>query len=263
MLASLDATQDTFETFLLLLLKSFTSQQRKDSDISLHPSDSGDISVQALDTLSSEQVQVLTTSSSVNYDTINQIRQRQQARNTSPSKSENNTSEAVEPSDSSTAVAPTAMDESSTGESQLQQIQKFQVTPEQLKQLELQVTELLQSQKIVLPPDITPEQQQEVIQALLLRQLRLQQASTRSGSGEDSNGGGNKMIMGLLQGEGEVQGREGRTEEKQEAAIGPSKVIWPALYWTPLMSWVALLTYGSGCVVQVLLLQWNLNNCPD
>lgn len=229
MLASLDASQDTFETFLLLLLKSFTSQQRKDSDISLQPSDSADISVEALDTLSSEQVQVLTTSSSVNYDTINQIRQRQQARNTSPSKSENNnTSEAVEPSDSSTSVAPTAMDESSTGESQLQQIQKFQVTPEQLKQLELQVTELLQSQKIVLPPDITPEQQQEVIQALLLRQLRLQQASTRSGSGEDSNGGGNRMIVGLLQGEGEAQGQE-RSEEKQETAMGPSKVVWPAL----------------------------------
>ena len=155
MLASLDASQDTFETFLLLLLKSFTSQQHKDSSTSLPPGDHAEISVEALDTLSSEQVQVLTTSSSVNYDTINQIRQRQQARSISPSKSETNSSEAIEPSDPSTSVAPTTMEESGNADSQLQQIQKFQVTPEQLKQLELQVTELLQSQKVVLPPDIT------------------------------------------------------------------------------------------------------------
>lgn len=228
MLSSLDAAQDTFETFLLLLLKSFTSQQHQDSGTSLPAGDHADISVEALDTLSSEQVQVLTTSSSVNYDTINQIRQRQQARSTSPSKSETNSSEAVEPSDPNTSVAPTAMEESGTADSQLQQIQKFQVTPEQLKQLELQVTELLQSQKVVLPSDITPEQQQEVIQALLLRQLRLQQASTRGASGENSNGGGNSMIVGLLQGEGEVQGQE-RSEGKQEATVGPSKVVQPAL----------------------------------
>lgn len=198
-LAPLDEFQDTFETFLLLLLKSFTSQQRKDSSM---PGNHVEISAEALDTLSSEQVQILTTSSSVTYDAINQIRQRQHAHEGSPSKQEKTSSE---PPDSNTqaAAAASPVEELSTVKSQLQQIQSFQIAPEQLKQLELEVTKLLQSQKVVLPTDITPEQQQEVIQALLLRQLRLQQVFFQNRSGEGADAGGGSTILGLLQGEGE------------------------------------------------------------
>jgi len=197
-LAPLDEFQDTFETFLLLLLKSFTSQQRKDSAM---PGNHVEISAEALDTLSSEQVQILTTSSSVTYDAINQIRQRQHAHEGSPSKQEKTSSE---PPDSNTqAAAASPVEELSTVKSQLQQIQSFQIAPEQLKQLELEVTKLLQSQKVVLPTDITPEQQQEVIQALLLRQLRLQQVFFQNRSGEGADAGGGSTILGLLQGEGE------------------------------------------------------------
>ena len=198
-LAPLDEYQDTFETFLLLLLKSFTSQQCKDSAIM--PGDHIEISAEALDTLSSEQVQILTTSSSVTYDAINQIRQRQHAHESSPSKQEKMSSE---PPDSNTPVASSPTEDLSTAKSQLQQIQSNQIAPEQLKQLELEVTKLLQSQKVVLPTDITPEQQQEVIQALLLRQLRLQQVFFQNRGGEGTNTGGGSAILGLLQGEGEA-----------------------------------------------------------
>ena len=70
-LFTLDNNNDTFETFLLGLLRCYTNQTRRPTvDDSQQ---SADISPEALDTLSQEQYHTLVTSNSVNYDVVQQI----------------------------------------------------------------------------------------------------------------------------------------------------------------------------------------------
>ena len=194
-LTKLKDGQDTFETILLLLLQTFTSYQRRSSpdranvltdmdvsnnlpvaDIGRGPPVKLDISAEALNALSSEQVMALVTSNSVNYEVIQQIIARKQKRggdsemDVDGGKSQENKTN----NGNSTIKVSSEKDDSSSGPSSLlpnisQQL--LQVTPEQLQQLQVHITELLRQQKVTLPSDLSMEQQLELIQSLLVQQL--------------------------------------------------------------------------------------------
>lgn len=176
-LTALDKTQDNFESLLLLLLQAYTTQRYPDNPSILG---GAPISGEALDTLSPEQITALITSNSVNYEVIQQILAQQKGRVGrlgSPLQDQNNTlnlnpsgAEEVEREDSSKSPTPLRSPASSGTNPQL-----VQITPQQLQVLQSQVNELLQSQHITLPADLSPEQQQQLIQTLLLRQLQVQQ----------------------------------------------------------------------------------------
>lgn len=175
-LTSLDKTQDNFESLLLLLLQAYTTQHCPGN---LSILGGAPISGEALDTLSPEQITALITSNSVNYEVIQQILAQQKGRSGrlgSPLQDQNN-SLTLNPSadelDSRKSPTPlhTPSLPPSTANSNPQLIQ---ITPQQLQVLQSQVNELLQSQHITLPPDLSPDQQQQLIQTLLLQQLQAQ-----------------------------------------------------------------------------------------
>ena len=179
-LTALDKTQDNFETLLLCLLQAYTTRNQPGN---LSILGGAPISGAALDTLSSEQITALITSNSVNYEVIQQILAQQKSRAGrdgmgllgSPNQEQNrsltlNLAEMEDSGNSPTSLLSPAADTNQ----QLQQL--IQITPQQLKILQSQVNDLLQSQHIALPSDLSPEQQQQLIQTLLLRQLHLQQS---------------------------------------------------------------------------------------
>lgn len=189
-LTSLDKSLDNFESLLLMLLRAYTLHTHPECSTIL-----GDLEVpisgQALDTLSPEQIKALITSNSVNYEVIQQILAEQKGRPAIASaarirregsggsgqsdqvtlldESQGNLSKSPSPLHSPSSL-PTINDTNQ----QLQQL--IQITPHQLQALQSQVNNLLQSQRVTLPTDLSPEQQQQLIQTLLLRQLHLQQA---------------------------------------------------------------------------------------
>lgn len=178
-LTSLDKTQDNFESLLLLLLQAYTTQNcpGKPSILGGAP-----ISGEALDTLSPEQITALITSNSVNYEVIQQILAQQKGRPSvagrfnSPLQDQNQTLSLGEEVQEDSSKSPTPIQSPSGSESHQQMQQLIQITPQQLEVLQSQVNELLQSQHITLPADLSPEQQQQLIQTLLLRQLQIQQS---------------------------------------------------------------------------------------
>ena len=184
-LTSLDRTQDNFEALLLLLLQAYTSQNQA----SLTSTFLGDLSISgdALDTLSYEQISALITSNSVNYEVIQQILAQQKSRpreglgksslriSLAGNQCQNGTENTLEDLRRDSSKSPTLMSPmNAESNQQLQQL--IHITPQQLQLLQSQVNELLKSQHITLPPDLSPEQQQQLIQTLLLRQLHLQQS---------------------------------------------------------------------------------------
>ena len=216
-LTALDKNQDNFEALLLLLLQAYTLQNKQASFRSNIALGDLGISGEALDTLSAEQVQALVTSNSVNYEVIQQILTQQKSRPSSLG-SLNSTGQFHGGTASMEAVmdemyqrdsikSPTVGRQSPSSSllsvpdtnQQLQQL--IQITPQQLCLLQSQVNDLLNSQHISLPPDLSPDQQQQLIQTLLLRQLHLQQsggvapallldkASASSGDKAPSHGG--------------------------------------------------------------------------
>lgn len=217
-LTSLDASKDTFETFLLHLLQAFTLHQNSStsdmqSESDLGPQANGtqanlgpskfsnlDISTDSLNSLSPEQVSMLITSNSVNYEVIQQIlAQKQKHTGTSPSSSNSSDSKkSPSPGESSNPPQDTPQENSekerlsltteeakpasssSVGATAAQQLPQLQVTPEQLQVLQERVSELLRQQEISLPADIPMEQQHALIQTLLIRQMHLMQEKGES-----------------------------------------------------------------------------------
>lgn len=181
-LTALDKTHDNFEALLLCLLQAYTTRNQPGN---LSILGGAPISGAALDTLSSEQITALITSNSVNYEVIQQILAQQKSRAGrdgmgllgSPNQEQNRslTLNLVEMEDSSNS-SPTSLLSPVAADTNQQLQQLIQITPQQLKILQSQVNELLQSQHIALPSDLSPEQQQQLIQTLLLRQLHLQQS---------------------------------------------------------------------------------------
>ncbi|XP_064393679.1 uncharacterized protein LOC135341118 isoform X2 [Halichondria panicea] len=170
-LTLLNQEQDTFETVLLQLLQTFTHHQRQSitQNETIKPllqngtfPGGVDISAEALSTLSPEQIMALVTSNSVNYEVIQQIRAQKQ----------------ILKHDSGEKVPEVVKPDSSGDISQ----QLLQVTPEQLVHLQSQITELLSQQKVNIPAELSPEQQLEFIQSLLVQQLNVPQAANAAPS---------------------------------------------------------------------------------
>ena len=172
---------------MLLLLQAYTARNQSGQLLAVPPTSSlmeeSGISEKALETLSSEQISALVTSNSVNYEVIQQILTQQKTRPTirgAASSASNGgravsvESEQAEMQQGDMSKTPSSLQSSMTDTNQQMQ-QLVQITPQQLQLLQSQVNDLLQSQHISLPPDLSPEQQQQLIQTLLLRQLHLQQ----------------------------------------------------------------------------------------
>lgn len=182
-LTNLSEGQDTFETVLLLLLQTFTSHQREtlSKDTS---KESGkvpikfDISTEALNCLSAEQVMALVTSNSVNYEVIQQILAKKRKYDDSKVNAEG--------VDGDNVASVSRMSGGDKGRSDEQaqagltlaipdiNQQLLQVTPEQLQQIQAHITELIRQHNVTLPSDLSAEQQFELIQTLLLEQLNMQ-----------------------------------------------------------------------------------------
>ena len=167
---------DNYDSFLLNILKAYTQHQ-----IETKPTTGSevftisDISPEALNFLSQEQVLSLITSSALNYDVIQQILAYKQ-------KTEVGGGEVclagVKSMESKSGLPVGAEKVGGSAEealSALQQLQALQLSPEQLKQIHLQMAELLRTKQIVLPTELSLEQQQQLLQSLILRQVHVQQ----------------------------------------------------------------------------------------
>ena len=184
-LTALAENKDTFETLLLCLLQSFTRNQQGSRDnrdetapTSGETPDYG-ISSEALNTLSSEQIMLLVTSNSVNYEVIQQIIAQKPRRlahhaglaHLRPAAAATTAGVAK---DAELKPDPITLSLSSLDTASI----AMRVSPDQLQALQEQISELLRSQQITLPANITPEQQQQLIQSLLLQHIQEQQNKT-------------------------------------------------------------------------------------
>ena len=185
-LAALNSTSDCYEAFLLNLLRVYTHNKMEAVTTAVNPdseSATGEpsttptegnppgptaaidsISPEAISALSHEQVQSLVTSNSANYDVIHQILAHKQKTEGGGGGSEGETGGGEDKTGG----------ESAEGGSTLQQLQALQLTPEQLKQIQAQMEELIRTKQIVLPPDLSVEQQQQLLQSLILKHIHSQ-----------------------------------------------------------------------------------------
>ena len=175
-LASLSSASDCYESFLLNLLKVYTQNRMDSAAVKEAESESNSlftidsISPEAIDSLSQDQVQSLVTSSSMNYDVVHQIlAYRQRAEGGSVGTLGDNGVESQ-----GTGGAQVGSEKSDETMSALQQLQALQLTPEQLKQIQLQMAELIRTKQIVLPTELSLEQQQQLLQSLILKQVHMQ-----------------------------------------------------------------------------------------
>ena len=234
-LTRLDSNTDTFESCLIQLLQAYTVSQRaspasppSSNSTPQPPSISGegspvtlfDISPESLNALSSEQVSLLVTSNSVNYEVIQQIMAQKQGYHGVPNRmggacgvgvasngnggiddvggsrqsSRQQTPDVGSPrpiggeggvstdSSSSSFMSKDASDMNNL-QRMLTKTSQLQITPEHLQQLQQQVSDLLRSRQVSLPADMTSQQQQMLIQSVLLKQLHLQQEQAREKQG--------------------------------------------------------------------------------
>ena len=182
-LLSLDSSGDCYETFLLNLLKVYTQNKIHTASAitasSNQPNSTGSnpattftvdsISPEAINSLSSEQIQALVTSNSTNCDVIHQIlafKQKLEGGGGTVAEKGGEVGEKVQGASSDNS-ADEAM-------SALQQLQALQLTPEQLKQIQVQMSELIRTKQIVLPTELSVDQQQQLLQSLILKQVHSQ-----------------------------------------------------------------------------------------
>lgn len=195
-LVPLNSSSDSYDSFLLNLLKVYT-QNRIDTVATTSQSDPENssiftidsISPEAVSALSQEQIQSLVTSNSLNYDVIQQIltyRQRAEGGNIGVDSSVGTTGEGMGLLGLATSGESRPMIQTSGERSEneamsaLQQLQALQLTPEQLKQIQLQMAELIRTKQIILPTELSVEQQHQLLQSLILKQVHTQhqQATT-------------------------------------------------------------------------------------
>lgn len=195
-LVSLTTSGDCYEAFLLNLLRVYT-QNRLDGatastgDQPAPTSGAGselytidDISPEAINALSQEQVQSLVTSNSTNYDVIHQVlayRQRTEGGGGGGGGSEGVIGEKGVGGES---VQGSEGEKSSSNETMtaLQQLQALQLTPEQLKQIQLQMAELIRTKQIILPTELSVDQQHQLLQSLILKQIHSQHQHLTGGT---------------------------------------------------------------------------------
>lgn len=196
-IAQLDVSHDTFETLLITLLRSHSRDRLGNQD----NGDSMEIAPEALDTLSSEQIHSLVTSSSVNYLVIQQIltqRSKQecpvnatveqrlasiQKQLPNDGTSSNNLPRSPDSSYTNGQAQPMSLPLSSnlttnapvnvihSGSPSKQTGISIQISPDHLKHLQAQISEMFRKQNLQLPPNLSQEQKEIVINSLIAQQL--------------------------------------------------------------------------------------------
>ena len=182
----LDGNDDTFEMLLLALLRAHSRNQLGYTGEGGGESPSG-IAPEALNTLSFEQLHRLMTSTSMNFNVVQQILSQKEGQghpisNISDGKAVGGETKG-QVSDSATSTPTTTLDLSKLVQTPLPSGGiSIQLTPEQLTQLRLQVSELLLKTASI-PGNLPVKQQQAMVQALIAKQLNLQQPQPATGDG--------------------------------------------------------------------------------
>ena len=210
-LCEADLNSDTYETTLLNLLRYHTSYLDKTNLSHEFPIEKAEISPNALDALSPQQIQTLITSNAMNYDVIQQL-QRQKVsdkeivpavRKESPKMAKTETSRPAQQVVTPVQESVTPVQEPVTPVQEPVTPVQEPVTPvqdpvtpvkepakpvqvlkvegsegpepiaeDQLKEIQRHVKELIISQQASLPKGLTSEQQQQLVEKLLLRQIQ-------------------------------------------------------------------------------------------
>ena len=190
-LTALNSNEDTFEVFLLTLLRAHSANHLGNTAEG-HVTD---IAPESLSTLTFEQIQSVMTSTSVNYNVVQQILAQKDtlgkpAMAVSDERKLEGEAASSEGDSNGDRIGGSGGGVSSSGEESGQgQVGgpssppptlppqgpqsvaglSIKLTPEQLTQLQAQVSELLLQQS-VLPPNLSPKQQQALIQSLIAKQ---------------------------------------------------------------------------------------------
>ena len=171
-----DLHSDTYETALLNLLRYHTSYLGHSSIDKAFPIDRAEISPDALDSLSPQQIQILITSNANNYDVIQQL-QRQKV-------TEKEVVPVMKPKPPPTPVKePEKLPEKTPEKTPEKVAEKLEeensgetpsvgIDKDQLMEIQRHVKELIISQQANLPKGLTSEQQQQLVEKLLLRQIQ-------------------------------------------------------------------------------------------
>ena len=188
-LTALNSNEDTFEVFLLTLLRAHSASQLGNTA----EGDIMNIAPESLSSLTFEQIQSVMTSTSVNYNVVQQILAQKETLGKPATMDVDDEQqlrgEAVGGEGDSKIVSSVSGGVSSSGEESSQgqigplpptQAQlgaaglSIKLTADQLTQLQAQVSELLLQQS-VLPTNLSPIQQQAFVQSLIAKQLNIQQ----------------------------------------------------------------------------------------
>ena len=171
-----DLHSDTYETALLNLLRCHTSYLGHSSIDKAFPIDRAEISPDALDSLSPQQIQILITSNANNYDVIQQLQRQKVIEKevvpvmkpkhppTPVKEPEKLMEKQPEKTPEKVTEKPVAMNNSGTPPAGIDR--------DQLMEIQRHVKELIITQQANLPKGLTSEQQQQLVEKLLLRQIQ-------------------------------------------------------------------------------------------
>ena len=188
-----DLHSDTYETALLNLLRYHTSYLGHSSIDKAFPIDRAEISPDALDSLSPQQIQILITSNANNYDVIQQL-QRQKITEKEvipvmkpkhpptpvkepeklPEETPEKTPEKIpeKAPEKTPEKTPEKVAEKLAEEEGSTETPSVGIDKDQLMEIQRHVKELIISQQANLPKGLTSEQQQQLVEKLLLRQIQ-------------------------------------------------------------------------------------------
>lgn len=182
-LCEVDLNSDTYETTLLNLLRYHTSYLDETNLSDNFPIEKAEISPNALDALSPQQIQTLITSNAMNYDVIQQLQRqkvsdkeivpaaRKESLKTVKTESSKQVQQAVTP-----AQEPILPVKEFAKPMHVLKVEGNDgpeaIAEDQLKEIQRHVKELIISQQASLPKGLTSEQQQQLVEKLLLRQIQ-------------------------------------------------------------------------------------------
>jgi len=171
-----DLHSDTYETALLNLLRYHTSYLGHSSIDKAFPIDRAEISPDALDSLSPQQIQILITSNANNYDVIQQLqRQKITEKEVIPMMKQKHP-QTPEKEPEKPAEKPVEKPSEKPPEKSIEEddaeTPSVGIDRDQLMEIQRHVKELIITQQANLPKGLTNEQQQQLVEKLLLRQIQ-------------------------------------------------------------------------------------------
>lgn len=167
-----DLQSDTYETALLNLLRYHTSYLGHTSIDKAFPIDRAEISPDALDSLSPQQIQILITSNANNYDVIQQLQhQKVIEKEVVPVMKQKHPPTPVKEPEKPVEKPVEKPAEKSTEEDGAE-TSSVGIDKDQLMEIQRHVKELIITQQANLPKGLTNEQQQQLVEKLLLRQIQ-------------------------------------------------------------------------------------------